>query len=93
MKELNFDTFSELINKFITEAHMQVLIDMPEGTQEVTVEDNIDAGPAVQYFVLIQAMKKVWKDLMQIGEVDQEKFLDSVWELLKAELLEDANDR
>ena len=93
MSKLNMEVFADIMNKFIEENHIQMLIDMPEGTQEVTIEDNAELGTAVQYFILLQAMKQVYRELLQVNPMEDNgaDFLDTVFEMLKSELLEGAD--
>lgn len=88
--ELNIDTFGEIIDKFLMENHVQMLIDMPEGTLDVEVKDNVQLGPTVQFYILLQALPEVFKQFRETlggNAFNDEKFVDSLFEMLKKEIL------
>ena len=87
------EEFEGIINKFIEENPIQMFIELPEGTQEATIEDNTGLGPVVQYFILLQAMKQVYKELLGVNPMENngEAFLNTIFDMLKKELLEEAN--
>ena len=49
-KELNIDTFGDMMDKLLNERHVQMLLDSPENSNELSIEDNIGLGPAVHFF-------------------------------------------
>ena len=54
MAELNIESFGAIIDNFLEENHIQMIIDLPEGTREATVEDNTRMGPVVQFYKVCQ---------------------------------------
>lgn len=90
MPEFNLDTFGEIMDKFIEENHVQLLIDMPEGTNEVTLKDNIGLGGTVQFYMLLAAMKPVYKAIWDklLDHSRHEEFIDGILQVVKAELME-----
>ena len=62
MAELNIDTFGEIMDDFIEKNHIQMLIDIPEGTNEPQIKDNAQLGGVVQFYILLTAMKPIYKD-------------------------------
>ena len=59
MKELNIDTFGEIMDKFIEDNPIQMLIEMPEGTIEPEIADNVGMGSVIQFYILMHALEKV----------------------------------
>lgn len=89
-KEMNLDTFSEIIDKFLEANHVQMLIDMPEGTQEVTVRDNTQLGPVAQFYILLQALSAVYKNFIDLFDGEGEAlFIDATLEMVKKAILEE----
>lgn len=94
MAKLDMDTFADIMDKYIEDNPIQMLIEMPEGTHEATIRDNTNLGPTVQYYILTQAMKQVFKELMNVVPMEDngEKFLETVFDMLKNELMENEDN-
>lgn len=89
-KTLDMDTFEGIINDFLEENHVQMLIDMPEGTQEVTIHDNTNLGPVVHFFILLQALPAVFREFDEILDgAKEESFIDATLEMVKKAILEE----
>lgn len=68
---MDIDKFGEIMDKFIEEANIAMLITMPEGTTEATLEDSCKLGPAVQLYILLNAIPSAVKSMVKIvGEMD-----------------------
>ncbi|MCD8143411.1 MAG: hypothetical protein LUD83_09105 [Clostridiales bacterium] len=63
MATLNLDSFGEIMDKFLQDAPVQMLLTMPEGTIEVAATDNIGLGATVQFYILLQAFSSVAKQM------------------------------
>lgn len=92
---MDLDKFGEIIDNFLKENHVQMLIEMPEGTLEPIVKDNIGAGSVMKFYFLINAIPAVGKEMkkdMDIPSDDREgweEVVDVILKLLKSELMED----
>ena len=85
---LDLDAFGDIMDNFLETNHVQMLIDMPEGTQKVTVKDNSGLGPVVQFYILLQGFCEVYRRFRDILEPEQEEnCIDSMLEMIKDELL------
>ena len=93
MVELNIETISRAIDKFLMANHVQLLITLPEGSIDPVLEDNICAGPVMQLYLLQHALEPVLKDLCGIsGILDPDKaedFLDATFALIKRDVLKE----
>lgn len=92
MAEMNLDTFGEIMDKFIEQNHIQMLIDIPEGTNEPTVKDNTGCGPVMQFYILLGAIKPIATGmftLMGTNKAGKGEVLDTLFDLLRAEIMED----
>lgn len=92
--ELDLEVFGKLMDDFIKKCHVQMLVEMPEGTNDASLTDNIGAGPVVQLYILINAMGPVLAEMIGIdGILDPCKaadFLDGVLEMVKHDVLDAA---
>ena len=91
---MNLDKFGEIIDNFLKENHVQMLIDMPEGTIQPVVNDNIKLGATIQFYIIINALVEVCKSMKKdIGipdgyTEDWDKTLDGILKLVKNDLLQ-----
>ena len=100
MRKHGFRKFGEIIDNFLKENHVQMLIDMPEGTLDPIVKDNIGAGAVMKFYFLLNALSTVGKEMkkdMGISSDDTEeweKVVDGIMELVKNDLMaSEANRR
>ena len=92
---MDLEKFGEIMDDFLKDNHVQMLIDMPEGTLDPVVKDNVNAGPVVKLYFLLNAISAVCKDLKSCIDInekenpeDWEKTVDAILNLVKAELME-----
>lgn len=92
---MNLDKFGEIIDNFLKENHIQMLIDIPEGTINPAVEDNTGLGAVIKFYVLLNALVSVCKEMKRDMGIpdgytkDWERTLDGILNLVKKELLEE----
>ncbi|MCD7919487.1 MAG: hypothetical protein LUG45_05340 [Clostridiales bacterium] len=97
MATLNLDSFGEIIDKFLTDNTVQMTLTMPEGTEEVSVEDNIGLGAVVQFCFLLQAFQSIGKQMAKEMGVDRtgkewHKCVRTLLRLVEDKLEEDNDD-
>ena len=85
MAELNIDTFGEIMDEFIKKSHIQLLIEMPEGTIDAELKDNTGMGPVMQFYIILNAVEAIYKELLSALDTDDadDQLIDSLLELLK----------
>lgn len=96
-RELNLDSFGEMMDNFIRANEIKMLLTIPEGSMEVEVQDNVGAGGVMQFYIMLNTIKAIanrMKEDMKNGglELDDDKWeetVDSLFALLKNELMEE----
>ena len=92
---MDLEKFGEIIDNFLKENHIQMLIEMPEGTLDPIVKDNIGAGSVMKFYFMLNAISAVGKEMkkdMNIPSDDRdgwEEVVDAILNLLKSELMEE----
>lgn len=95
---LDIDSFGEIIDNFLKENHVQVLITMGRGTLDPDIKDNIGLGPVGRFYILLYAITKALNDLMDMRDKDgdtlldprkKEQLVDEILELVKNNLMEE----
>lgn len=90
-KKLDLDSFGEIMDKFILENEVGMSIIMPEGTIEPEIQDNTGMGHVMQFYILLNALVAVVKnvtDLMGIEKDAREDLVDGILDLVKKDIME-----
>lgn len=67
-EKFDLDTFGEIVDKFLEENEIRMLLTMPKGTQTVQVMDNTRLGPTVQLYIMLQGIMPICKEMQnQLG--------------------------
>ena len=94
MAELNLDTFGEIVDKYLNDSDIYILLHMPEGTQTVEIEkSNLPESGVLYFFAAIRMM--ITSALKMNAELSNTKssfnwpgFVDQLMDVVKEELLE-----
>lgn len=89
-KGLDLDTFGLIMDDFIRENDVQLIVTLPAGKETPQVVDNIGAGPVMTFYLLLNCLGPIFHDLLAIlGEktADKEKLADALLELVRADML------
>lgn len=95
---MDLEKFGEIIDNFLKENHVQMLIEMTEGTLEPIVKDNIGAGSVMKFYFLLNAISAVGKEMKKDMDIpsdnreEWEEVVDAILKLLKSELMEEHRD-
>ena len=91
MKELNLDTFREIIDTVLTDTHSALILESVEGTQAVTVK-GLGGSHVLQFYFLLQALITIVAGLREELEIDAadpdwSETVDNILQLVRAELV------
>ena len=92
---MNLDTFGAIMDDFIIENEVQMLITMPKGSNDPEIRDNMGIGPVGQLYFLIAAIAPVFKNMLQLLEKDnlpvedKRGLADGILKLVLADMLEE----
>ena len=89
-KKLDLDSFGEIMDKIILENEIGMSIIMPEGTIEPEIQDNTGMGPVMQFYILLNALVAVVKnvtDSMGIEKDAREDLVDGIFFLVKNDIM------
>ena len=92
-KKLDLDSFGGIIDAFLKENAIQMLLTMPEGTLDVQVQDNTGLGAVVQFYILLQSIRPVSAAILELMKIDNtspewRNVVDSLLGLVRNELME-----
>lgn len=84
------DMFGEIMNKAMTDCHVAMLIEMPEGTQEPQIRGT--GISILDFYMLMAAIRPVFvaliKDTGGPQAIDAEGMIDGIWKILRGDILE-----
>ena len=91
---MDIDEFGEIIDGFLKDNHIQMLIDIPEGTLEPEIKDNADMGGVIRFYIMLHGLKATFRNVLEemkdmLDPEKKEDMIDGILELVKRELLED----
>lgn len=73
--KMDLERFGKIMEQFLKENRVRIMIEMPEGTLDATVEDNIGAGSTVKFYLMLNAISSVVKEMRSdMGLEDDEEW-------------------
>ena len=85
---MTFEQFGDIMDKFLEENHVRMVVDMPEGTQEVTIEDDIGLGPVIHFYILLLALTTTFHEFEEILNLERvDEFVDEMLRMVRDEIL------
>lgn len=94
-EELTIEKFGEIMDDFLKSNEINMLITLPEGTEEPKISDNTGMGCVVQFYILLAAIPAVFKTMfetMGLDENKKESLINGMLELVKGELMNYGGD-
>ena len=90
---MDLDKFGEIIDNFLKDNNISMLIEVPEGTLDPVIKDNTGMGPVIKFYILLIALKAIGKQLRSdMGIASQEEWkgaIDGILKLVKNDLMEE----
>lgn len=90
---MDLDKFGEIIDNFLKDNNISMLIEVPEGTLNPVIKDNTGMGPVIKFYILLIALKAIGKQLRSdMGITSQEEWeraIDGILKLVKNDLMEE----
>lgn len=91
-KKLDLETFGELMDDFLKKSNVQMLVEMPKGTIEAEITDNLNMGGVIRFYIMLNAWKPVAAQLLKefgdnIDATGWEEVVDAMLKLAKGEMM------
>ena len=90
-KVLDLDTFGEIMDKFIKDNEIKILITLPQGSIDAVVDDNVGAGSVLQFYIVLNALPTICKQLKDDMDIDDDGWrsvAETLSEIIKKEMLD-----
>ena len=95
MEGLTIEKFGKIVDDFLNDNHIQMIIEMKEGTRKAIIKDNTGMGSVIQFYILMHGMAQCMDRMMDDMEIEKEgkpEMLDGILEILKNELLSEEGE-
>lgn len=92
MAKLDIDTFGAIIDEALKNANVQLLVTLPEGTLEAEIDSNVNGGPVMEFYILLNALKTVMRGVVAQMNLDPDligDIYDNLFAILKHDLMEE----
>lgn len=90
MKKLNIDEIGQIMDDLIYNNDIKLLISIPENSRDINIQSNFFDTPATNLYILLNALGKTFKDLLNTDMIDESKkeaFLDGMLQLVRKDIL------
>lgn len=92
MEELMLDIFGEIMDQFLNDNEVCMLLTLPEGTLDVQVQDNLRLGSVLRFYVLLNAIKPICDAVLKDMGIDRkstewEEVADTLLGMIKDEIM------
>lgn len=90
---MDLDKFEEIIDNFLKDNNVSMLINVPEGTLDPIIKDNADMGSVIKFYILLIALKSIGKQLRSdmniVSQEEWERAIAGILDLVRRDLVED----
>ena len=92
MEKLTLDSFGEIIDQFLKDNEICMLLTLPERTLDVQVQDNVNLGSTVQFYILLNAIVPICDAMLKDMGIERksaewEKVVDTILGMIKDEIM------
>lgn len=92
MEELMLDLFGEIMDQFLKDNEVCMLLTLPKGTLDVQVQDNVHLGSVVRLYILLNAIKPICDAVLKDMGIDRkstewEEVADTLLGMIKDEIM------
>ena len=90
---MDLDKFGEIIGNFLKDNDVSMLINIPDGTLDPIIKDNVGMGSVIRFYILLIALESIGKQLrsdMGIAlQEEWERAIAGILNLVRRDLMEE----
>ena len=92
LDKLNIETFGEIVDQFLTENEVNMLITLPKGSLDAQIQENINLGSVVRFYIFLNCINPIVDELAKELEIDKtsaewEEVVNTYLAMIKKELI------
>ena len=90
--ELNIEALGKIIDQFLTENEVNMLITLPKGSLDAQIQENIKLGSVVRFYIFLNCIKPIVNEFEKEEEIDKtyaewERIVDTYLAMIKKEII------
>lgn len=90
--KLNIETLGKIIDQFLTENEVNMLITLPKGSLDAQIQENIKLGSVVRFYIFLNCIKPIVEEFAKEAEIDKtsaewEEVVDTYLAMIKKEII------
>ena len=90
---MDLDKFGEIIGNFLKDNDVSMLINIPDGTLDPIIKDNVGMGSVIRFYILLIALESIGKQLrsdMGIAlQEEWERAIAGILDLVRRDLMKE----
>ena len=90
---MDLDKFGEIMDNFLKDNDVSMLINIPDGTLDPIIKDNVGMGSVIRFYILLIALESIGKQLrsdMGIAlQEEWERAIAGILDLVRRDLMEE----
>lgn len=91
--KLNIEALGKIIDQFLTENEVNMLITLPKGSLEAQIQENIKLGSVIRFYISLNCIKPIVDEFAKEAEIDKtsaewEGIVDTYLAMIKKEIIE-----
>ena len=90
--KLNIEALGKIIDQFLTENEVNMLITLPKGSLDAQIQENIKLGSVVRLYIFLNCIKPIVEEFAKEAEIDKtsaewEGIVDTYLAMIKEEII------
>ena len=90
--KLNIEALGKIIDQFLTENKVNMLITLPKGSLDAQIQENIKLGSVVRFYIFLNCIKPIVDEFAKEAEIDKtsaewEGIVDKYLAMIKKEII------
>lgn len=87
---MDIERFGEIIDTFLEENEIRLVIDLPAGSSDAEIKDNCGIGPVPQLYIMLKGLVKVFDGFKECLKKEcSDEFINNVLMMIRDEILEE----
>ncbi len=91
--ELNIEALGKIIDQFLTENEVNMLITLPKGSLDAQIQENIKLGSVIRFYIFLNCINPIVDEFAKEAGIDKtsaewEGIVDTYLAMIKKEIIE-----
>ena len=92
LDKLNIETLGKIIDQFLTENEVNMLITLPKGSLDAQIQENIKLGSVVRFYIFLNCIKPIVEEFAKEAGINKKSaewagIVNGLLDMIKKEML------